>query len=165
MNYFFFDASALVKRYSSEPGTAAVNHLIDRLLIVAPQRLIVPQLGVAEVISVLNRRRNKGQITDSAFTRASSSVLSESKLIFVAPIGLDVVPRSIPLISLHNLNASDALYMQQMLDWQTRNASHDNNVVLVATDQRLLRAAEREGLKTLNPEQIGEVEIDAVIGS
>ena len=163
MNHFFLDASALVKRYLSETGNETINFLIDELLTASAERLIVSQLGIAEAISVLNRRRNRGQITDVIFTRGSSSVLSESKLMVVEVIGLDVIPRSISLISSHNLNASDALYLQQMLDWQVRHDSTGDRIVLVATDRRPLRAAEREGLEILNPEQVGEAEVDTFI--
>ncbi len=152
MKHFFLDASALIKRYHPEVGTQIVNQLVDKLLSVSPDRLIISQLGIAEVVSVLNRKRNAGQITDSFFKRAASSVLSESKTMFVEFIGPDVIPRSIPLISQHNLNASDALYLRQILDWQAQHGPTGNQIALVAADQRLLRAADRESIACLDPE-------------
>ena len=79
------------------------------------------------------------------------------------PIDDKIIERSLPLLLRHNLNASDALYLQQILDWEARNDSTNDRIVLIATDRRLLRAAKREGLKILNPEQVSEAEIDTLI--
>ena len=50
------------------------------------------------------------------------------------------------------MNASDALYLRQTLDWQAAHDATNEPLVLVATDERLLRAAQVEGLQVLNPE-------------
>ncbi len=63
----------------------------------------------------------------------------------------------------HNLNASDALYLRQILDWQTRHEMTSDHIILVAADLRFLRAAEREGLATLNPELAEEAEVEKLI--
>ena len=58
MDYFYFDASALAKRYANEVGTEAVNQILDR---VDPTRLMCLIIGTTEVVSVLVRKRNDGQ--------------------------------------------------------------------------------------------------------
>ena len=55
-------------------------------------------------------------------------------------------------ISRHNLNASDALFLRQALDWLAQ-LPEDDQVVVIAGDRRLLRAAEVERLAGLDPEQ------------
>ena len=64
----------------------------------------------------------------------------------------DDVWASLPLITGHNLNASDALYLRQALQMQMLLRMLEHDLVLVASDQRLLRAAQTEGLLTVNPE-------------
>jgi hypothetical protein len=44
-----------------------------------------------------------------------------------------------------------------------QRAGHD--LVLIASDQRLLRAAVGEGIATLDPETAGFAEVDSLIGS
>ncbi len=51
-----------------------------------------------------------------------------------------------------------ALWLQA-LDWQAELPEGDN-VVMVAADRRLLRAAEAEGLAALDPEQSRVAEIE-----
>ena len=60
MNFFWLDASALVKRYLVEIGTPLMNHLFTQ---VPPRRMVCLLEGVGEAISVLIRRRNGGGIS------------------------------------------------------------------------------------------------------
>jgi len=46
----------------------------------------------------------------------------------------------------------DALVLRSALDIATELRSTDDRLVLVASDQRLLRAARAEGLQIFNPE-------------
>ena len=67
MNYFYFDASALVKRYAPEFGSDLVNYLFSR---VTHKRLMCLITGVAEVLSVLVRKKKRGSISVSDFSQA-----------------------------------------------------------------------------------------------
>jgi len=64
MNYFFLDASAVGKRYVVEIGTPLVNHLLDT---VPKARIITLILTLGEIVSILVRRRNAGQISRMAY--------------------------------------------------------------------------------------------------
>lgn len=67
MNYFYWDASALGKRYAQETGTPLVNHLFSH---VAPDRMMCLVVGTGEVISIFVRKKNAGHITLAAFSQA-----------------------------------------------------------------------------------------------
>ena len=67
MNYFYWDASALVKRYAPEVGTLLVNHLFTHASLTRMMCLII---GTSEVISIFVRKRNANLITDAAFSQA-----------------------------------------------------------------------------------------------
>ena len=56
------------------------------------------------------------------------------------------------LIEAHSLNSVDALVLRSALDTATELRSIGDRLVLVASDQRLLRAARAEGLQVFNPE-------------
>jgi predicted nucleic acid-binding protein len=68
VNLFYCDASALGKRYAPEVGTAAINHLFAT---VEHDRLFLLTLSLAEVLSILVRRRNAGALSTAAFQLAS----------------------------------------------------------------------------------------------
>jgi predicted nucleic acid-binding protein len=160
VNYFFLDASAWIKRFHQEPGTDVVNRLVDRLLAI-PQRLAISPLGLAEVIAALNRYRNEGRLPPLLCRQATARLLLEAKDMDAQPMSEAIVIESLTYISQHNLNASDALYLRQMflLRRLLQRAGHD--LVLVAADRRLLRAATTEGFVTLDPEaaSISDVEV------
>ncbi len=57
-----------------------------------------------------------------------------------------------PLVEAHNINSTDGALLRAALDLRALLRAAGNELVLVAADQRLLRAADQEGLPTLNPE-------------
>ena len=78
MNHFYWDASALVKRYAPEIGTPLVNYLFSNA---APDRMMCLTLSIGEVISVFVRKKNSSLITEAAFAQAMTdfgSVLLKS---------------------------------------------------------------------------------------
>jgi len=116
LHYFFFDASALAKRYHHEPGSDVVNHQLDELLGSAPERVAICPLIICETISVLSRHRNTGRIPAELFQKAAARLLLEARAMNLQTIDDETILDSIPLISRHNLNASDALYLHQALN-------------------------------------------------
>lgn len=163
MYYFFFDASALAKRYHQESGSEVVNHLLDDLLPSAPERVAISPLSLSETVSVLTRHHNIGRIPTALFQQGTVRVLLEGSTVNLPFVDNEVILNSIPLISRHNINASDALYLHQALNLQRRLAAEEHELVLVASDRRLLRAAENEGLMTLNPEEVAIADAEALL--
>lgn len=58
MARFFFDSSALVKRYIIEKGTPRVLELVE-----GAERLAASHLALVEVTATIVRRRKAGDIT------------------------------------------------------------------------------------------------------
>ena len=56
------------------------------------------------------------------------------------------------LIETHSLNSVDAMVLRSALNIAAELRSTDDTLVLVASDQRLLRAARTEGWQIFNPE-------------
>ena len=67
MTHFYWDASALIKRYAPETGTEIVNRLFST---VALDRMLCLAINTGEVISVFVRKRNDGTITQDDFSQA-----------------------------------------------------------------------------------------------
>jgi len=148
--FIYWDASALVKRYAPEVGTPVVNRLFSE---VPRERMMGLGLAVGEVISIFVRKRNAGLVSEEAFSQALADFRAE---VIDSPFRLlSVEDRflmdSLPLIVQHSLNATDALVLCSALE-QKRRLAEGDELVLVASDLRLLRAAQIEGLATFNPE-------------
>jgi hypothetical protein len=74
---FFLDGSALAKRDVAEPGTPLLDHLFDH---VAADRLFVLDVGLAEVVSILVRRKNAGTLSAA---RGYSAGATRCQLVFL----------------------------------------------------------------------------------
>ena len=81
MNSFYLDASALAKRYAPEIGTAFLNHLFHAA---GHNRFLLLNIGIAEVISLLVRKRNTGRLSPADFSSAVLEV--DRELIRSAPV-------------------------------------------------------------------------------
>lgn len=153
MYYFYFDASALVKRYTREAGSDTINFLFANAPLTRMQCLI---LGAIEVFWICVRKRNDGRITHSHFTQATGylelEVINTNSDFKTISVPDTLVLNSMSLIENHSINSVDAIVLRSALDIATELRNTDNRLVLVASDQRLLRAAQDEGLLVFNPE-------------
>jgi predicted nucleic acid-binding protein len=164
MMVFFLDASALAKRYHAEPGTPLVDHLLDQ---VAADRLIVLNVGVAEVVSILVRKKNAGLLSGTTFAQALARVGQE--IIHNANLRKVEATNSLVIAALvhiqtHSLNGTDAIVLHAALGLAQHLRTRGDDLVLVASDQRLLRAAGAEGLLTFNPETQDQATLVALAG-
>lgn len=144
--YLYFDASALIKRYVAEPGRAVVNELFH---LVPFERLYLNYWTVTEMVSVLVRKRNRGDLTPHDMSVALDWLLTETTSMQEEPVDRDTARSSIEYILRHNVNATDALHLLVAL---SIDDSVDDPLVMVSADSRLLRASKAEGLTILDPE-------------
>ena len=158
MTYFYWDASALVKRYAPETGTEIVNHLFSATTL---DRMMCLSINTGEVISIFVRKRNDGIIAQEDFSQALLDFRSEvldSDDFQVVSADDALVLESHSLIEKHNLNATDALILRSALDISGEFLEEDT-LVLVSADLRLYRAADQEGLQRLNPEDVSQEDL------
>jgi len=163
VNSFYWDASALTKRYAPEIGTPLVNHLFTH---VTPDRMLCLIVGVSEVISIFVRKKNARLITPEAFSQALvdfRTEVIEAETFKLISIEDTLIFASHPLIEKHALNATDALILRSTLNMATVLRPAGNDIVLVTSNHRLLRAAQVEGLQTFNPEIDVQTALDILI--
>ncbi len=67
------------------------------------------------------------------------------------------------LIRQHSINSTDALILKCALDKAAGLRVDGDDLVLVSSDLRLIRAAKAEGLLTFNPETDDQATLDALI--
>lgn len=152
MLWVYFDASALVKRYSSEDGTELVNELFQQLPI---EQMAFAMIGVLEIISVLVRKRNDGRLSPKLFTQAMLELnkeVIEDAAFSVASVDDELFLSALDLIAQHNINATDAIILRSCLNLQQVLQNQGHRLVLWSCDKRLLRAAQHEGVEVFDPE-------------
>jgi hypothetical protein len=124
-------------------------------------------LGAAETAATLVRKRNQGAFTAAAFLTATGELRAEvvdaadfTKLASDNP----TILASIPFSEKHAINSTDAIVLQHAIRLASQLRIAADDLVVVATDRRLLRAAQAEGLLTFDPENQTRAELDALIG-
>lgn len=147
---FFWDTSAIVKRYFAERGSEAVNRLFG----VEQGRHFASQLVRAEVTSAIVRRTEEAQTA-----RRLLDDFLHDLIVQVDLLGLDdgLVDAGVDLIGRHRLRGCDSLHLAAALRIYTelnRDLPDDEpaiNLVFVCADDDLNAAAVAEGLTIDNP--------------
>lgn len=163
MSILFWDASALAKRYVVEIGTEVVNSLF---LDVSKPRMVGTVLGYAETHSVLLRHLNRGAITYSSFVTSKTSLRVEvviSADFELLTIDNETIYAGIAHCERYNVNANDGAILAAYLRYIRMLPLPVSRCVLIASDQRLLVAAQAEGLITLDPERISAVDVPSLL--
>jgi predicted nucleic acid-binding protein len=153
MIYIYFDASALIKQYTSEHGSNIVNTLFEHI---SDTQIVCSALSIAEVISILVRKRNDARISDLLFKQSLANFHAEivsSRKVRKTTVNNRLINLSLTFIFKHNINATDAIILRSALDLQQLLHESGDTLLFCAADKRLIRAAEAEGVTILNPEE------------
>lgn len=150
VNAYFWDSSALVKRYIVETGTPwvqATTHLSTR------NALIVARITWVEMQSALARRQREGSLTPEQVTKAMRAIRYDWSVQYrVVDLDQSLAELASQVVSRHALRAYDAVQIASALRIQPSfSGSRSTSLTFVGSDDRLLIAAAAEGLKTDNP--------------
>ena len=145
MTFYFFDTSALVKRYHLEPSSERVNAIFDD----QDNILIIWELALVELASALQRKRNRGEITlqamNDALAQFANEVLSD---LIVTGFRSGFIQQARDLVLQHSLRTLDALQLTSASEFRTLSP------VFLCADAGLRRAASDVGLVVLDPEVV-----------
>ena len=142
MPAYYFDTSALVKRYHLEQGSDRMDQLFADPTAVQ----LTANITLAELTSALDRKRQDGTLTQETLNYVLAAVSRDLHEDFwLIELDRAHVLRSQELILRHHLRTLDALHLAVLLSLR------DIAPVLVCADQRLLEAAQREQVAVLNP--------------
>jgi uncharacterized protein len=148
---YFFDTSALVKRYATETGTAWVTALLDPA---ARNRVFIARITGAEMIAAIMRKKRLGHI--SAADAATAAALFRAdfggnrfRIVEVTPA---LVTSAMSLAEAHALRGYDAVQMAAALHTHARRQARKlPALTLITADSDLLAAGAAEGLTTDDP--------------
>jgi len=150
--WFYFDANALVKRYSTETGTELINELFRG---VSVTQMTCLTLSVLEVMSILVRKKNDGRLSPIAFDQAMINFRSEvinSKEFAKAAINDILVMSAFAFIAKHSINSTDAVILRSVLNLKNELDTTGDQLVLLSSDKRLVKAARNENAIVFDPE-------------
>jgi uncharacterized protein len=135
----FFDTSALVKRYVAEEGSAELRRRL------AESVAAVARLSEIEVASAVVRRYREGGLDLEDRDRILAALEHDFTALYVVELSPVVARRARRLLVRHALRLADALQLASCLELA---AQLQREVALAAFDERLLAAAQAEGLRT-----------------
>ena len=150
MAVYFFDSSAVVKRYVPETGSAWVQSITDPA---AGNLLYVVRITGAEVVSAVTRRQKRGQITATDAAVTLSAFRRDFPLgyltIEVTPL---LVESAMDIAERYGLRGYDSVQLAAVLELRDLClASGLPAPILIAADAELNAAATAEGLVVDNP--------------
>lgn len=150
MALYYFDTSALVKRYVSEVGTAWVTRLTDPA---SGNETWSVRLTGPETIAALSRKARTGEITPADAVRATGEFrLHWQQEYQIVEIDARVADLAMELAERHDLRGYDAVHLAAAL--QLHRARRELNlpaITFVSADTGQLQTAQAEGLLVENP--------------
>lgn len=142
---YYFDTSALVKRYHVERGTA----YLDTIFAEPESTFIIASITIAELTSAIAHRHAEGEISHEGLLRTLSKfaedVIGE---FWILDIERHHIHEAQQLILRHGLRTLDSLQLSLLL--VVKNLSP----VFLCSDVRLQGAARAEGVTVLDPATI-----------
>jgi predicted nucleic acid-binding protein len=151
----YFDASALVKYYVTEPGSTWVRQIIDaqdpetgrsrHIILIAE----ITRVETAAGLAVIARIGRIGKIArDRAYRRFMSQLAQRYAII---PLISEDLETAAHLTQQHPLKAYDAIQLAVALRYHRLLTGSQHTCIFVSGDASLLNAARAEGLSTDNP--------------
>lgn len=155
MAVFFFDTSALVKRYVDEPGSTWVRRICGArdADTNTPMNLgMVGSIAIVEIaaaISILERRDIiPKRVAERAYKRFIEDFENEYQ---ITNVTLGLLSTAANLARLYPLKAYDAVQLELALAAKETLAQDGIELTFVSGDRQLLQAAQTEGPTIENP--------------
>jgi predicted nucleic acid-binding protein len=150
----YLDSSAIVKRYTSEPGSPAADHVFDKCWL--GELLIATSIwNIGEILGVFDMRRRKKWLDENEFRKTLKKFVSEImgllrlRAVEIVPILTSMLVESWPLILEERIYEADALQIQTYI--------YSGGNLLLSADNELINVALKKGIKAVNIEDESEV--------
>ncbi|HLG14854.1 MAG TPA: type II toxin-antitoxin system VapC family toxin [Blastocatellia bacterium] len=150
MAVYFFDSSAVVKRYVSETGTSWVLGVTDP---VANNHIHIARVTGVEVVSAITRRTRGGSLSAADAATAIAGFRYDFATSYrVVDITTALIINAMRLAETHALRGYDSIQLAAALEVNVQALSVGlRALTLVSSDTDLNAAAVREGLTTEDP--------------
>jgi predicted nucleic acid-binding protein len=155
MSAYYFDASAVVKRYIDEPGSAWVRQVClarDQNALENFNYIAIGEITVAEVAAAFAVLVRRNVIPKRIGTRAYEKFISEFRDEYeIVQLTPTLILAAAQLTQRYPLKAYDALQLALAMRANDLLKANGLALIFVAGDTPLLQAARAENLITENP--------------
>jgi predicted nucleic acid-binding protein len=150
MASYYFDTSALAKRYIQENGSSWVSAICDDT---ENNLVFISELTEIELVSAIFRRAKGGSLTKaSAQTEISNFDGDCQDQYFAVEVSRTVLSSARDIVERHSLRGYDAVQLAAAVECsREQDALGLPAICFVSADLELLAAAKAEGLQTENP--------------
>lgn len=135
---FYFDTSALVKKYVWETGSQRVVDLWEQA-----EEITISKVGYAETLATFHRKKREGEIAAKQLKKISSSFRNDWKSFIRMDVSGELEKLVDRLVAKYPLRGFDAIHLASSLSLKKLFKSQ---LAFVAADRRLLDAALKERL-------------------
>jgi predicted nucleic acid-binding protein len=151
MTSYFFDSSALAKRYTQEIGTVWVQSITTGS---SGNTIVVASITSVEMMSAIMRQRRDGKIKPRIAKTIRLLIDRHMTREYISMSMSDpIVQGAKDLLEQHPLRAYDAVQLASALEANGHLiVSGLSPLVFISADTRLLGAASKEGLTIDNPD-------------
>ena len=141
---YYFDSSALVKKYVQESGSDAVVDLLQSAVMPVTSKLAYP-----EILSGLGRKKREKEIGEKEYKSALSDFESDWTAFLIIEYQDELLAIIRLLASKHQLKGADLVHLASVL-WLQKSVREE--VALIASDVQLLKSSRLEKVEVINPE-------------
>jgi predicted nucleic acid-binding protein len=146
---FFFDTSALIKRYLHEKGSARVRHLFQTGGAIFYQTFLTP----LEMSSAFYRQHRDGRMSVEQLAVLLRSYAAHAHRDYLLiPYSESLIDMAQMLINRHPLRTLDAIQLAGAVELRNALPAESPPLVFLSADDRLVRTADQERLQVENPE-------------
>jgi predicted nucleic acid-binding protein len=147
---YFFDSSALAKRYVSEAGTDWVRNILAGA---KPEEVFISKISGAEVAAAFARKKRSGEISEEDHTKASGGFRGHFRVSYThIEVTDEVVDIAMELAERQALRGYDAVQLASAaLVSRSLEESKEDSLTFVSADDRLCEAARAEKIAAENP--------------
>lgn len=130
----FFDSSAFVKRYVSEPGSEEVVSLCN-----GADDIAMSILCPVEIVSAVSRLQREGRVSARQCAVIKAQMLSDIRDITLVPIEATVVRNAMSALESSPLKTLDSLHIACAMQWKPD--------YFVSSDIQQVASAKKMGLR------------------
>ena len=157
MGVYYFDASALVKLYIPERGSEWVDQIVNAYYGNGfTNTIAIAKVGIVEVAAAFARRYRMGDVSRKQWHNLYGSLMRDALERFETLLADDVlVWEAATLTKSHPLRGYDAVHLATALVLNRKLLRAGlSGLTFVSADKTLCKAAEAEGLRVVNPDEM-----------
>ncbi|MBI3948773.1 MAG: type II toxin-antitoxin system VapC family toxin [Armatimonadetes bacterium] len=146
MTLYYLDASAWVKRYAQEAGTAWLAAFLGQ-----GRPAACSVLGIIEVTATLARQHRAGQLSADALRQKVDDLERDWAQMIRVDVTADVVMRARIVARTLATRGGDSVHLATAQFLHDGLRSQGKHLVFIASDHQLLEAARTAGMSSLDP--------------